>query len=90
MITPRKDFRESQYAKGWQNFCDSRQFNSAVQTALAEMDLQNKAPADMASAASYAWRKAGAMQFLAILMNLTATDAKPKHPGTDNLRHDLQ
>ena len=90
MITPKQDFRNHPtLAKGWQDRVDSAQFQEAVYAALAEMDLQNKAPADMATAASYAWRKSGALQFLSILMGLTATEATPPRPGQDNLKHEL-
>lgn len=91
MITPRKDFKEHpQLAKGWQDRVDSAQFQEAVYAALAEMDLQNKAPTDMATAASYAWRKSGALQFLSILMNLTASESGPKRIDSDNLKHDFK
>lgn len=90
MITPKQSFRNHPtLAKGWQDRVDSGQFQAAVYAALLEMDLQNKAPADMATAASYAWRKSGALQFLSILMNLTASEVAPKRPGQDNLKHDL-
>jgi hypothetical protein len=91
MITPRQDFRNNPLlAKGWQDRVDSAQFQEAVYAALAEMDLQNKAPADMATAASYSWRKSGALQFLSILMNLTATDTRPARATLDNLDHNIK
>lgn len=90
MITPRQSFRNHPtLAKGWNDRVDSAQFLAAVAASLQEMDLQNKAPADMATAASYAWRKSGALQFLSIFMGLTASEASTKRPGQDNLKHDL-
>lgn len=87
MITPRKDFKSSTHAKGWQSLMDSNQFQTAVKAALVEMDIKNSSPTDIPTAASYTWRKAGALQFLSILMNLTATDTTPKTPGRPNLDH---
>lgn len=91
MITPKSDFRNHPtLAKGWQDRVDSAQFQEAVYAALAEMDLQNQNPQDMATAASYAWRKSGALQFLSILMGLTASVIPPHKSTSDNLRHDLK
>jgi hypothetical protein len=77
-------------AKGWQDLVDSPRFQEAVYAALAQMDLQNQTPPDMATAASYAWRKSGALQFLSILMGLTASEVGSKRMDSDNLKHDLK
>jgi hypothetical protein len=88
MITPKADFKNSPYAKGWQTLMDTRQFQEAVKVANMEMDLQNRGlGGDMGSAAALHYRKAGALQFLSILMNLTATEPKGPTKPADNLKH---
>lgn len=86
MITPRLTFRNSPFAKGWQTLVDSAPFQSAVNTALLEMQLRNQNAPDMGNAAARYWHNQGALQFLSILMNLTGTEAKPaKDRMPDNL-----
>lgn len=91
MITPKATFKQSAHAKGWLTLTDGVQFRAAVAAANQEMDIQNQnSGIDLGNAAAAHWKKAGALQFLNILMNLTATTVTPKRPGTDNLRHDLK
>lgn len=91
MITPKKNFKANPAtAKGWQSIVDSTQFQQACQAALFEMSLANRICPDLASAASRQWRTEGALQFLSILMGLTAPDATPKVKPVGNLEHHLK
>jgi len=87
MIEPVKTFRTLSERNKWHwtNTIDSEMFHAAVTTALTEMDLRNTAPPDMASAASWQWRREGAKQFIGILMGLMDTQTAPKKPGGENL-----
>lgn len=89
MITPKTDFQKGPHAKGWMTLMDSKQFTAAVAAALQTMDMQNRAPQDMQTAASYAYRKSGALQFLSIFMGLTEPEPTIKSPGKANLQHDV-
>lgn len=91
MITPKKNFKDNPtLAKGWQSIMDSGQFQQGCQAALFEMEIRNANAPDMASAASRQWRTDGALQFLSILMGLTATDTATKAAPVGNLKHDLR
>lgn len=87
MLTPRENFRKTDLAKRWLDVVDGTQFQVAASTALMEMAIQNGAPPDMATAASYQWRMEGAKQFLRILMGLTLEKPPPKTPIPENLNH---
>lgn len=82
-LTPRKDFRASDLAKGWGDVVTSPQFEAAAKTAMLELQLSLHTGAltnENAAAASY--RTHGARMFLDLLMSLTdsAEAPKPKQP----------
>lgn len=89
MITPRDSFKHSDFAKGWQSLVDSTQFQTAAQAALAEMALQSCSLTENGqTAAANQYGLCGAKQFLAILMNLTATETK-QTPLQNNLNYNV-
>lgn len=89
MLTPKKTFKDSPHAKGWQSVCDSTQFQLAVTAAKLQMDFNAIRAPDMATAAARHWKMEGATEFLNILMNLTRPDVPDKKPLKDNLIHTL-
>jgi len=88
MITPREEFRKTPYATGWQDVCDSKQFEAAAYAALLEMALLNRNTQDFASTAAAQKKLEGAMAFLDIFMSLTspAPESKSVH-NRQNLDH---
>ncbi|HEX4647175.1 MAG TPA: hypothetical protein VH598_16345 [Verrucomicrobiae bacterium] len=87
MIRPQQRFKESPHAKTWLDRVDSGQFQDAASAALLQMAQINANAPDMATAASYQWRMAGALQFLSLLMNLTEPVPERKAPVGQNLDH---
>lgn len=84
-LTPRADFKKSDYAKVWHEATASQGFHAAVMAALVEMELRlNNAP-DMATATAWHFKMAGAKQFVGILMNLTEEAGKEPEPIEQNL-----
>ncbi len=87
-LEPKKRFQEGNFKKTWQDVVDSTQFQEAATAALVQMAMNNSAPPDMASAASYQWRMEGAKQFLGVLMSLVEPTTKPSPQASlQNLTH---
>lgn len=71
-LTPRDDFRKSDFAKGWSDVVASPRFEAAAKTAMLEMQMSlctGGLTDETAKANSY--RLHGARQFLDMLMSLT-------------------
>lgn len=88
-LTPRANFLKSQHKRFFHEATATDWFHAAVETALVKMQIDLKAPPDMATAASYAWRMEGAKQFVTILMNLTETEKKAPARPEQNLDHNV-
>lgn len=89
MIKPAERFEEQAKAQGWRwlDTVDSEMFQSAVSAALLELDVRLSAPPDMATAASYSWRREGAKQLVGILMSFTTAKPKARTDTRANLDH---
>lgn len=87
MIDPRESFLKSTFGKTWLDVVDSAQFQSAAQTALAQMQINGACPPDLASAAAGQWRMEGAKIFLQTLMSLTEPARQANRPTGINLNH---
>lgn len=87
LIDPRDKFIKGPFGKTWLDVVDSEQFQTAAQTALAQMQLNTSAPPDMASAAAGQWRMEGAKLFLQTLMGLTEPAPQRNRTNGINLNH---
>lgn len=86
MITPKKTFIASPMVKGWTDLMDGKQFQTAAQAALAQMEIEMGHAPDMQSAACGYYQMQGAKRFLATLMTL-GIEPQPMPPTTSrNLR----
>jgi len=78
-LTPKERFQKTPAVKAHAELVHKDEFHQALETALAEMELQM--PAAGVSAAT-AWdshsRMVGAREFITVLLNLAEPPAKPK------------
>jgi hypothetical protein len=79
-LEPKKDFRASNLANGWNDVVDSLQFQNAAKTALLQMQLElSGAVEDKAkNDARHQQMLRGARRFLEIFMSLTEASTPPK------------
>lgn len=90
MLTPRETFQRSPLAKGWQDVCDSSQFQAAANAALLELTLRNRNSPDLATSAAAQKKLEGAILLLEILMSLALPAPPLRAPGSnENLEHRL-
>lgn len=88
MLTPRQNFKDSPFAKGWQSVVDSAQFQAAAQAALLEMTIANRSTPDMATSAAVQKKMEGAIAFLSLMMGLTTSAPERSKPSlSENLDH---
>lgn len=77
-LTPRQDFRQSDFVKGWADLVSSKQFEAAAKTAMLEYQ---SAVMTGLQPAENAFRLHGAQQFLQVLMSLADSETVPTRPN---------
>jgi hypothetical protein len=77
-MSPKERFRQSDYAKGWNDLCDSARFQAGADAAMLQMQQGFSIPPDMATSSAQGWMLQGAKQFLWILQNLNTSVEQPK------------
>lgn len=85
MKSPRDQFRESQYAKGFQDLVDSSQVQAAIVAATLELQTRFAKTCDLQEAGANEFRRQGAAAVLDIFRCLGIGEAPAKPASRSNL-----
>lgn len=87
-MTPRDKFRSNRtLTRDYNDTITGFQMQSALDTAMMQLDLSATIANDSTTAAANGWRKEGAQKFRQILENLNSDRPSPKTPVVGQLDH---